>query len=60
MLSEKYKEFLMIVGEVISVYKKLQSSSNKYWREMSDLLRELSSSAHIAHFPYPAFQLLYD
>ena len=60
MLYEKYKEFLMIVGEVIGVYKKLQSTSNKYWREMSDLLRELSSFAHIAHFPYPAFQLIYD
>jgi hypothetical protein len=60
MLYEKYKEFLLIVGEVIGVYKKLQSKSNKYWREMSELLRELSSCAHIAHFPYQAFQLIYD
>lgn len=60
MLYEKYKDFLMIVSEVIGVFKKLQSSSNKYWREMSDLLSELSSSKHLAHFPYPAFQIVYD
>ena len=50
-LYEKYKEFLEITREVIAVFKKLQSPSNKYWREMSELLKELSVSAHIYNLP---------
>ena len=55
-LHDKYKEFLELVKELIAVYKKLQSPSNKNWREMSDLMKELAVSSHLYNFPQSAFQ----